>query len=112
MLRLFKTAIKFGLFATLILVLGQWIRWDGRTLSDQVRVGMAHAERAPVIQSARERLERLWKDMMGALRPASRIEDVSQRAREAKARTERRVNDLLDSERAELEEILRKPGEK
>lgn len=32
--------IKYSVFAIAVLFLGNWIRWDGRTLSDHIRVFM------------------------------------------------------------------------
>jgi len=36
--------IKFVFVSIFILILGNTIRWDGKTLSDQVKMGMSHAE--------------------------------------------------------------------
>lgn len=45
MFRLIGWFIKAGLFAAIVLVLGSLVRWDGKTVSDQVKTGLAHAER-------------------------------------------------------------------
>jgi hypothetical protein len=39
---LFKTA----LFAALVLILGNSVNWHGRTISDQVKLQLSHAERS------------------------------------------------------------------
>jgi hypothetical protein len=37
--------IKTALFAALVLVIGNLVNWKGRTVSDQVKVQLSHAER-------------------------------------------------------------------
>jgi hypothetical protein len=46
--------IKAALFAALVLVLGNLVHWKGRTVSDQVRVGIAHAERSDVADKLKD----------------------------------------------------------
>lgn len=45
MIRAIGFVLKLSLFAIAVLVLGNWIRWDGRTISDQVRLKMSSATR-------------------------------------------------------------------
>jgi hypothetical protein len=44
MLRLIGWIIKCSLFAAIILVLGSLIHWRGRTVSDQLKLQLSHAE--------------------------------------------------------------------
>ncbi|MGK5086300.1 hypothetical protein WDW86_01980 [Bdellovibrionota bacterium FG-2] len=46
MLRLIGLGFKLIFFSVAVLVLGHLIRWDGKTVSDQVRTGLAQAEHA------------------------------------------------------------------
>lgn len=62
MLKLVSTVLKITLFAAAVLVAGQIIHWDGRTLSDQVRIGMAHAERGEAFHRAQRWAKELQKD--------------------------------------------------
>jgi hypothetical protein len=43
MLRLIFLVVKLAAFAAFVLVLGNLVHWKGRTISDQVRTGMASA---------------------------------------------------------------------
>ena len=68
--------IKASLFTLLILVLGNWVRWDGRTISDHVKSTMAAVTRGekpsrtekPVAKSIDHAMDktmtkiRSWKD--------------------------------------------------
>ncbi len=46
--------IKITLFSLLILFLGNWIHWNGKTVSDQVKTQIAHAERSDIATSIRK----------------------------------------------------------
>jgi len=45
MFKLIGWAIKTTLFIALILVVGQIIQWNGKSVSDQIKTGLSHAER-------------------------------------------------------------------
>ena len=45
MLKAIGYVLKLSLFAIAVLMLGNWVRWDGRTISDQVRLKMSSASR-------------------------------------------------------------------
>ena len=45
MLKFVKTLIKIALFSILVLVIGNLVRWKGKTISDQVQTQISHAER-------------------------------------------------------------------
>ncbi|MEK6578827.1 MAG: hypothetical protein AABZ55_06340 [Bdellovibrionota bacterium] len=53
MLRLLGWLIRAAVFALVVLVLGNWFQYKGKTLSDQVRTGMAQAERTSVYKEAK-----------------------------------------------------------
>lgn len=44
MLNLIKYILKTGLYIAMILILGQILSWDGKTISDQVKTHLAQAE--------------------------------------------------------------------
>ena len=44
MIKLFSNLIKFAIFSIAILVLGNYFRWDGKTVSDQIQTRVSHAE--------------------------------------------------------------------
>ncbi len=62
MLKILSLLIKTSLFAAAVLVAGQLVTWNGRTLSVQVRVGMAHAERGETFHRARRWAKELQRD--------------------------------------------------
>jgi hypothetical protein len=49
MLRLLGWLIKLGVFATIVLVLGHVVTWKGKTISDQVKTQLSHAERTDLV---------------------------------------------------------------
>lgn len=44
--------LKYFIFAVFVLVLGNWVQWDRRTLSDHVRIRMAQLSREPFFTQA------------------------------------------------------------
>jgi hypothetical protein len=57
---MFKTlgfCIKVVFFSVIVLILGNWLRWDGKTISDQVKLRMSHAERSNLLGVVRN-----WAD--------------------------------------------------
>jgi hypothetical protein len=53
MLRAISFVVKLALFSVLVLILGNWLAWDGKTLSDQVRDGVARVENTEWMGKAR-----------------------------------------------------------
>ncbi len=54
MLKAIGSCLKILTFSILVLILGNWFKWDGRTISDQVKFHMAHAERSETLNTVRE----------------------------------------------------------
>lgn len=44
MLRPIFWVVKVAVFSIIVLALGNWIHWRGRTISDQVKTNISHAE--------------------------------------------------------------------
>lgn len=59
-MRLLIGLFKLSFFAVLVLVLSHWIKWDGRTISDQVRSQMSHPEK--ILDAERVRVEKFLKN--------------------------------------------------
>lgn len=52
MIKLVSTLVKLVFFCGVVLVLGSLIRWNGKTVSDQIKTGVSKAEKSPwVIQT-------------------------------------------------------------
>lgn len=62
--------IKTAFFAAFILVLGNWVHWGGRTVSEQVKNEMKQVERSRIGADVADQVERLegWtKNAKGAI---------------------------------------------
>jgi len=68
MFKLIGALLKAALFALVILVLGNVIRWDGRTISDHVRVRTAKFERSNTLKDARGWAEKISEDAREGLK--------------------------------------------
>ena len=49
---LFKL-IKLGVFALIVIILANWIRLDGKTISDQVKTQLSHAEKSQIVKDVK-----------------------------------------------------------
>lgn len=54
MIRLILWPVKMAILAVVILVLGQIIEFDGRTVSDQIKVTLSQVMRSDVVRQIRE----------------------------------------------------------
>ncbi len=62
MLKFFGFCLKVAIFSILVLILGNTLYWDGKTISDQVKLKMAHAERSNVIDTVRDWAKKVTLD--------------------------------------------------
>ncbi len=62
MLKLFGFFIKFSFFSILVLILGNWLSWDGMTISDQIKLKMSHAEESGILESVRDWADKISRD--------------------------------------------------
>ncbi len=84
--------IKLALFSVLVLILGNAVHWEGKTISDQIKIRMSHAERSDIYGSVRTWAEKLTLDAKkGALKKADQL----------------RGEDILPSERQKLKALIR-----
>lgn len=80
MFNLLGWILKTAAFAVVVLVLGSLIHWDGRTVSDQIKMHLAHAERASSVGRLRQWGDSLVQDArIGAhkLTPDDKAEAIS-----------------------------------
>ena len=54
MIRLVISLVKVSIFALVVLVLSHILKWNGKSLSDQVRDQMIQAEKSPVLYDLKE----------------------------------------------------------
>lgn len=62
MLKIVGFFFKMTIFSILVLVLGNSLHWGGRTISDQVRTTMAHAEHSDLFGIVRNWAEKITHD--------------------------------------------------
>lgn len=62
MLKAMGALLKLALFSIVILLAGQWISWDGRTLSQHVQAQFAHAEKSDTAAYMRGLARRVTED--------------------------------------------------
>lgn len=62
MLKAMGALLKLALFSIVILLAGQWISWDGRTLSQHVQAQVTHAERSDTAAYVRGLARRVTED--------------------------------------------------
>jgi len=62
MLRALGFMLKIATFSALILVLGSWVRWEGRTISDQVKTHLSQAERSDIFTDLKNWAGALFRD--------------------------------------------------
>jgi len=103
MLRLIGWTLKVTAFAVLVLVLANWIRWDGKTISDQVRTQMSHAEDLSILETIKGWAEKLTLDA----RKGSTRKRSSGTSAAMKGSREEAGNDIPSSERQKLRALIR-----
>jgi len=94
MLRLIGLLIRLAIFSAFVLILGNWVKWDGKTISDQVRIGMSHAEETDVIEKIRG-----WAQQV--------THDAHKGFRNKLHRTEEDREEIPASERQKLKALIR-----
>jgi hypothetical protein len=96
MLKLIGFCLKLAAFSVIILILGNWIRWDGRTISDQVKLRMSHAERTNWAGTVRNWAERVTHDAREGMQKKKENTNSSEPQEE-----------LTSSERQKLKALIR-----
>jgi hypothetical protein len=74
--------VKITLFSILILVLGNWIQWNGKSVSDQVKTQISHAERSNIATSIRRWTGNVTQDMRNGATRKGAHHKVETRAKE------------------------------
>ena len=110
MFKLIGALIKAALFALAILVLGNLIRWDGRTISDHVRAQTAKLERSNAVKDARGWAEKLSEDAKEGLKkvpnPLAERRGGAPAEKPAPARPEARHAGIREQEKAAPQEKI------
>jgi hypothetical protein len=62
MLNALSWVLKLTLLSVVILIAGEWIHWDGRSLAQHVMLGLGHAERSDTADYLREMTRKITED--------------------------------------------------
>lgn len=62
MLNALSWVLKLALLSVAILIAGEWIRWDGRSLAQHVLLGVGHAEKSDAADYVRELTRKITDD--------------------------------------------------
>lgn len=112
MFKMIGWMIKTSLFALAILVLGSMIRWNGETLSDQVKTGIAHAEPSRVAEKIKRWASGLVDDARDTARRAVGSQNPSRRERYRRPQAEaieaaaEEDGDISPTERQKLRALI------
>lgn len=98
MFKLLGWMVKVTLFAAAVLILGNIVRIKGRTLSDQVRTEMAHAEKSEIATRARKLAGQITEDAREGY--SGRIKAGAAPAKE------RDAEEFFSSERQKLKALI------
>jgi hypothetical protein len=98
MLKALGFCVKVTLFSLLVLILGNWLRWDGKTISDQVRLRMSHAERSNVLGAVRGWAEKITHDAR---------KGIQKKLDQTTTSTEEEEEEIPSSERQKLKALIR-----
>ena len=99
MLKLIGFCIRKILFAILILILGNTVHWDGRTLSEQVRLTMASTERSEWMDTLRGWAKRVTVDAQKGIQKKADTVPTINRAAES--------DEIPSSEKQKLRALIR-----
>lgn len=104
MLRSIGWLIKVSAFSILILVLGQLIHWGNRTLSDEVKYQMAHAEQTQSYRTLKNWASTLMQDAKEGAR--KRWDSFFLSSKRASAQSFSEEDEIPSSEKQKLKALI------
>lgn len=87
---------KASLFALVILVGSHLVKWNGRTVSDQVRSTLSSAEKFPTVKTVKKKSQTLMND----------AKDVAGRALSTTTEKANSATEILEQDKAELQALI------
>ena len=97
MLRFLFTCVKTIIFSIIILILGNWIKWDGKTLSEQVNNCMTHQKYMPLFQQMKQKSSLFLND----------LHQTTSRVHEARAPASSSYEEISPSEKQKLRTLIK-----
>jgi len=101
MLNAIGWVFKASLFAVVILVASHFVRWNGKTVSDQVRSTLSSAEKSPAVKSVTKKSKALLNEAKDAAK------DVVSTTEVPVSETE-----IPDADKVELQALINEESEK
>src|SRR5690349_19612440 len=98
MFKLLFKGLFLAAFVTVVLVAGNLIEWEGKTVSDQVRTQMAKVERSDSYRTARRELRQISNEL---------TEETADRFAKAKDTTAKKIGPKVGKLREKTEELTR-----
>ena len=99
MLNAIKSMIKILFFSIIVLVIGNWIHWNGRTVSDQIKVQMSNAERSDVFHRFQSWSKTLADDAKKRIHPQNKSN--------LKSSDSLNIDEIPPTEREKLRALIR-----
>ncbi|MGK5084161.1 hypothetical protein WDW37_12765 [Bdellovibrionota bacterium FG-1] len=109
MLRTVGFVIKAVLFSVFVIWISNWVRWDGKTVSEHVMNTANHIEKSNITQQARTWARKITVDAReGVAKKSHRHNEVNSDRTETEAAAPSRSEDQIpSSERQKLRELIR-----
>jgi hypothetical protein len=100
--------IKLAVFASAVLVLGNLVHWQGRTVSDQVKLRMASAQRSERgLTETAGKLKSWAGDLVSDSRKATRATVSGTTGNQVSVSADKPLDDIHPSERQKLRALIR-----
>lgn len=108
MLKIIGWILKLTVFAALILVLGNWFHWGGKTISDQVKTQMSHAENLGIVENVKGWATRITSPK-NEIKKSNRPQAPGESSRSTVKEKEKNktTQEILPSERQKLRALIR-----
>jgi hypothetical protein len=118
MLKLLGFIVKVALFSLVVLIIGNWARWDGKTISDQVKTQLSAAQRLEIAEQIKEITKKVTGDAKKGLQkiktnggrsslPSSAKEEKTALARSTGIPSPDTEEPISASERQKLRALIR-----
>ena len=106
MFRLIGSLLKLCVLSVVILVIGNWVRWDGKTVSDQIKTHLSHAERAGVTVKVKNWAADMIQDAHeGAVSAKKAVSRVSS-TKKSETKDTYEIEEIPTSERQKLHALM------
>jgi hypothetical protein len=104
--------IKVSVFAALVLVAANWVRVGGKTVSDQVKTQMSHAERSELVGTVKDWATTVTKDAQRSFEKRANLHNTARPPNPMLRSSEDgnagdRSSEFPSSERQKLQALIR-----